>query len=160
MTTVVARKTFRFLTAHQVHNLHDTWIYPIAPLSQSGLLESGVVSPRNIKHYTSQDNVFQLAAAISEKIMKNHAFQDGNKRTALIAADMFLKVNGYQLQSIPLQADSAHDQVNQQLTEAHVAMCTNKLTAQQLGELYQTVAVKIEERTEAVLMYKNEHIEE
>jgi len=39
--------------------------------------------------------VFQLAANLSEKIMKNHAYQDGNKRTALVAADMFLKINGY-----------------------------------------------------------------
>lgn len=51
----------------------------------------------NIKHYAKEDDVFQLAANLAEKIMKDHAFQDGNKRTALLAADMFLKINGYYL---------------------------------------------------------------
>jgi death-on-curing family protein len=46
----------------------------------------------NVKHYSGQSNLFQLAANLSEKIMKNHAFQDGNKRAALVAADMFLKI--------------------------------------------------------------------
>jgi death-on-curing family protein len=63
-------------------------------LYQLGLLDSTVASPMNVKHYSGQSNLFQLAANLSEKIMKNHAFQDGNKRAALVAADMFLKING------------------------------------------------------------------
>jgi death-on-curing family protein len=62
--------------------------------TQPGLLDSTVASPMNVKHYSGQSNLFQLAANFSEKIMKNHAFQDGNKRAALVAADMFLKING------------------------------------------------------------------
>jgi prophage maintenance system killer protein len=35
-----------------------------------------------------EENIFQLAAYLAEKIMKNHAYQDGNKRTAPPAADI------------------------------------------------------------------------
>ena len=37
--------------------------------------------------------------------MKNHAYPDGNKRVVLVAADMFLKINGYKLQVAPLRND-------------------------------------------------------
>ena len=87
---------FRFLTAAQVKRLHGTLIGTTQP-TQPALLESAVQSPLNIKYYNNQQDLFQLAAALSEKIMKNHAYQDGNKRTALVAADMFLKINGWKL---------------------------------------------------------------
>ena len=43
----------------------------------------------------------QLAAAYIWGIVKNHGFSDGNKRTALVTADVFLMLNGYQLSSAP-----------------------------------------------------------
>ena len=56
------------------------------------MLDSAVNPPMNIKYYVKEENLFQLAANLAEKIMKNHIYQDGNKRTALLAADMFLMV--------------------------------------------------------------------
>ena len=52
--------------------------------------------------------MFQLASNLSDKIMKNHAYQDGNKRTAPLAAAMFLKINGHVLRNIPFQEDSVN----------------------------------------------------
>ncbi|RHZ45199.1 uncharacterized protein CDV56_102029 [Aspergillus thermomutatus] len=72
---------------------------------------------------------------LNQKIMKNHAYQDGNKRTALLAADMFLKINGYRLQKVPF----ADDPFNKALADAHVAVVTNKWTVEQLGNFYHTV---------------------
>ena len=90
----------------------------------------------NIKYYTSQQNLFQLAASLAEKIMKNHAFQDGNKRTALLAADMFLKMNGYELKGSSLQPEDG----GQELENAHVAVCTNAWAAGELGRVYERTA--------------------
>ena len=104
----------------------------------------------NHKHYNNQENVFQLAAALSESILKNYAFPDGNKRTALVAADMFLKINGYSLQKVPLQADDANDK----LANAHVAVCTNAWTAEQLGQLYQSIASPVEAWSPDILAYR------
>ncbi|PCG95224.1 Death on curing protein [Penicillium occitanis (nom. inval.)] len=90
----------------------------------------------NLKHLTEQEDIFQLAANLSEKIMKNHAFQDGNKRTALVAADMFLKINSYWLQNVPL----AEDTNNKALADAHAAVIANNWNAQQLASFYKSVA--------------------
>lgn len=43
------------------------------------------------------------AAAYVFGIVKNHAFIDGNKRTALITADLFLMLHGYELVSSPAE---------------------------------------------------------
>ncbi|OJJ42426.1 hypothetical protein ASPZODRAFT_137334 [Penicilliopsis zonata CBS 506.65] len=93
----MATQTIRFLTVSQIQRLHARFVIPNAVPAQPSLLESVVYLPMNMKHYAKEDDVFQLAANLAEKIMKNHAFQDGNKRTALLAADMFLKINGYYL---------------------------------------------------------------
>jgi prophage maintenance system killer protein len=98
-----AKRTFRFLTVRQVALLRLS-VLPDSP-SQPPLLESALSSPINIRHYTKEQNVFLLAANLAEKLIKNHAFQDGNKRTAMVVADMFLKVNGYKLQDKPLAMD-------------------------------------------------------
>lgn len=142
-----ATKTFRFLTLSQINRLHGVYINPNAQPTQPNLLQSAVDSPMNIKHYEKQDNLFQLAASLSEKIMKNHAYQDGNKRTALVAADMFLKINGYELHKVPLKEYKN----NQVLVRAHVAVCTNTCTAEQLGAYYQSLATAIEAWTPEIL---------
>jgi death on curing protein len=55
-----------------------------------GLLESAVMSPRS-GYYAS---LVDLAAALLFGIARNHAFLDGNKRTAVVTAFAFLRVNG------------------------------------------------------------------
>ena len=68
-----ATKTFHFLTSAQVIRLHQAAIAKAQP-SQPAMLESAVTSPMNIKYYEREENVFQLAANLAEKIMKNHAY--------------------------------------------------------------------------------------
>lgn len=55
---------------------------------------------------------------------------------ALVAADMFLKVNGYYLQRVPFE-DDMH---NKGLEDAHIAVVTNQWNAEQLGHYYESVA--------------------
>jgi death-on-curing family protein len=144
-----ATKVFRFLTASQVRRLYTMLVADATP-TQPSLLESAVASPMNIKHYGHQNNIFQLAANMSEKIMKNHAFSDGNKRAALVAADMFLKINGYQLQAKPM----AEDKNNQGLKQAHIAVTTEQWDAEKLGRYYENIATPIESWTEEILEYR------
>lgn len=66
-------------------------------LRDSGLLESALGRPQNQYAYGEQD-MFQLAAGYAEGIARNHPFVDGNKRTAFQTADVFLAVNGHELQ--------------------------------------------------------------
>ena len=60
-----------------------------------GLLESALGRPQNSWAYERAD-LFALAAAYADGIANNHPFIDGNKRTAFIAAALFLETNGYE----------------------------------------------------------------
>ncbi len=63
-----------------------------------GLLESALAKPRNIYHYgANKADMAGIAAAYAYGIIRNHAFLDGNKRTALVVCRLFLKLNGYEL---------------------------------------------------------------
>ncbi|KAF2702872.1 DOC family protein, partial [Pleomassaria siparia CBS 279.74] len=147
-------RTLRFLTTDQVRRLHKTFIGNAQP-TQPALLESAIQSPVNIKYYGNQQNLFQLAASLSEKIMKNHAYQDGNKRTALLAADMFLKINGWRLQEAPFQPGDG----SEKLENALVAVCTNAWTAETLGKFYEHNAEEIEVLTPDIVSYRDEATE-
>ena len=63
-----------------------------------GLLESALARPKNLYSYSEgRVNLNQLAAAYAVGIGRNHAFNDGNKRTAWFAAATFLEINGRQV---------------------------------------------------------------
>ncbi len=61
-----------------------------------GLFQSAVARPMQIAAYGDPDT-FELAAAYCYGIAKNHPFIDGNKRTAFVAMEMFLMLNGFEL---------------------------------------------------------------
>jgi death-on-curing protein len=65
-------------------------------LRDANLLESALAKPENLAAYGEPD-VAALAAAYGYGISRNHAFIDGNKRTALVAAELFLQLNGWRL---------------------------------------------------------------
>lgn len=44
-------------------------------------------------------NIYDKAAALLQSLLKNYPFVDGNKRTALSSAGIFLKMNGYILKN-------------------------------------------------------------
>jgi len=66
-------------------------------LRDDGLLESALARPQNIHAYDSASTPTPLAAAYGFGIAKNHAFVDGNKRSAFMAIGLFLSINGYKL---------------------------------------------------------------
>ena len=86
--------------------IHDEVIYEFGGLPgirDAGLLERAVDPPRNRLAYEPGSSLFDLAGALCVGIAKNHAFIDGNKRTALLVTRAFLFLNGYGLE--PAQED-------------------------------------------------------
>ncbi len=67
-----------------------------AGIRDAGLLESALARAENLFAYGEAD-IFRLAAAYAIGIARNHAFIDGNKRTAYSVAGLFLQANGYKL---------------------------------------------------------------
>ncbi len=68
-----------------------------------GLLESALARPQNQLAY-GDPSLAELAAAYAFGIARNHAFVDGNKRTALMAAYTFLRMNGMRLNAPEVEA--------------------------------------------------------
>jgi death on curing protein len=65
-----------------------------------GLLQSAVARPKaTFKGKGLYRDVFFKAAALMESISQNHPFIDGNKRTAIASAAIFLELNGYNLKA-------------------------------------------------------------
>lgn len=58
-----------------------------------GLLQSALARPRNRQAY-SRASLATLAASYGHGIVSNHPFLDGNKRTSLVVAELFLILNG------------------------------------------------------------------
>ena len=67
-----------------------------AGVRDAGLLESALAKPLNLAAYGEADAA-ALAAAYGYGISRNHAFIDGNRRTGFVAAELFLRLNGYKL---------------------------------------------------------------
>jgi death-on-curing protein len=90
----------RWVLESVVVALHDEQLaeHGGAPgLRDESLLLSALARPRNLAAYATPD-LANLAAAYAVGIARNHAFLDGNKRTAIVVAGgVFLSLNGYQL---------------------------------------------------------------
>jgi death-on-curing protein len=96
----------KWLTVAIATAIHDEAIYEfggLPGLRDRGLLESAVDRPRNLLAYEPRSSIFRLAAVLCIGLAKNHPFNDGNKRAALLATRAFLYLNGYALE--PQQND-------------------------------------------------------
>jgi len=62
-----------------------------------GLLDSALARPQNRLAYDAAADLATLAAAYAFGLARNHPFIDGNKRTAFVAAEVFLDLNGMTL---------------------------------------------------------------
>lgn len=66
------------------------------------LLEAAMARPRNLWAYDAP-GLDHLAAAYGFGISRAHAFVDGNKRTAIVTALTFLRLNGQLMRPDPLE---------------------------------------------------------
>jgi death on curing protein len=86
----------RFLTLAEVCLYHDQSLAAFGGLNgvrEIALLKSAVAQPQNDFAYATAD-LFGIAAAYAFHIAQNQPFLDGNKRTAVMSALAFLKLNG------------------------------------------------------------------
>lgn len=71
-----------------------------------GLVESALASAKNIFYYAGGD-LFDVAAGYAFHLAESQAFVDGNKRTAVVAALVFLAQNGVYVQPATWELYSA-----------------------------------------------------
>jgi death-on-curing protein len=96
----VSQEDWRWVSIDVVLAIHDEQLAEhggLKGLREESLLLSALARPQNLAAYGTPD-VADLAASYAVGIARNHAFIDGNKRTALVvAAGVFLPLNGYKL---------------------------------------------------------------
>jgi death on curing protein len=96
--------TWKFLLADEVILQHDMELEEgdggSPGLRDRGLLESALGRPEKLAEYGDPD-VVELAACYLEAVSRAHAFVDCNKRTAWLAMNLFLELNGWQLLDPP-----------------------------------------------------------
>lgn len=87
-----------YLTADQVLFIHYRLVNETGGehgIRDIGLLESAVARPKaTFDDQELYSDIFEKAAALMESLVNNHAFIDGNKRTGIACAVLFLRQNG------------------------------------------------------------------
>ena len=123
----------RFLLRDQVDRAHDASLTihgGLPGLRSEHALESALAAPRNDFYYASVD-LYGIAAAYAFHIAEAQAFVDGNKRTAIIAAFLFLEENGVDTEVA--DAGSLYEDLdaiaNRRMTKADLAMRFRSLFA-------------------------------
>ena len=90
-----------YLSAEQILFIHARLIEETGGshgVRDLGMLLSTIGRPQ--ASFDDQDlylDLFSKAAALMESLIRNHPFIDGNKRTGVTAAGLFLRRNGYRL---------------------------------------------------------------
>ncbi|MBI2338168.1 type II toxin-antitoxin system death-on-curing family toxin [Candidatus Daviesbacteria bacterium] len=98
-----------------------------------GLVESAVARPQaTFGGKFLYISIFDKAAALLQSLLKNHPFVDGNKRTALTSAGLFLRKNGYRL-------INSH----QKEVEFAIRVDNGNLTIDQISKWLKGISVKI-----------------
>ena len=85
--------------AHAVHRMLQAEHGGLAGLRDPAMLDAALARPRQRAAYQPGTTLFELAAAYSYGLARNHPFVDGNKRIALTLAAVFLELNGYSLEA-------------------------------------------------------------
>ncbi len=101
-----SRKDWRWIDAAVINAVHDRQLAEHGGsegIRDGGGIESALARPVNLANYGDPDAA-DLAAAYAYGIAMNHGFVDGNKRTAWIAARLFLADNGYRLRFAAFEA--------------------------------------------------------
>jgi death on curing protein len=91
----------RYLTPEQVLFLHSRLIAETGGMHgvrDLGMLLSASGRPQaTFEDKELYPDLFSKTACLMDSLVRNHLFMDGNKRTGITSAGIFLRINGYRL---------------------------------------------------------------
>jgi len=100
--------SWRYVEIDEVYEIHQAIIKRAgtkASVRDFSLLHSAVErSKATFQGLDLYPTIFTKAAALLQSLCLNHAFTDGNKRTAWLSTKRFLYVNGYRLKAKKTEA--------------------------------------------------------
>lgn len=123
-----------FLTVEDVLQIHDEQLSAYGGaegVRDRGLLESAVATPQvSFGGQYLHEGLHHMAAAYAFHVAQNQPFLDGNKRTGLVAALVFLDLNGI----------TVFDP-EERLYDAMIAVAERRMDKERLAELLRELAV-------------------
>jgi death on curing protein len=124
-----------FLTVEDVFQIHEEQLAAYggaAGIRDQALLESAVGVPQaSFGEAYLHDDLAHMAAAYAFHIAQNQPFLDGNKRTGLVAALVFLDLNGVTVLD-----------PEEKLYDAMIAIAERRMDKDRLAELLRELAVR------------------
>ena len=117
----------RYLSLEEIIALHAEVIFRsggILGIRDRGGLESAVAQPQMT--FDGQDlypSISEKASALGHGLIQNHPFLDGNKRIGHAAIEVFLVLNGYEIESF----------VDEQ-EQIIIAVASGRMSRSELGE--------------------------
>lgn len=130
------RSKIVFLTLSEVLELHQEEIVRyggVDGIRDIHLLESAVSQPEaTFGGVYLHEDLFHMAAAYTFHLAQNHPFLDGNKRTALAAGLVFLRINN--------QYAIDHER---KLIEVMLQVASGKMSKEELAKVFRKLAKKI-----------------
>lgn len=97
--TRAANAPWTWIAQHTINAIHDEQLAEhggLPGLRDASMLESAMARPQQLAAYGEPD-LAALAASYGFGVAKNHPFVDGNKRTAFVAVELCLALNGGEL---------------------------------------------------------------
>ena len=88
-------------------------------IRDKALLASALARAKQKFNYDSDTSIFDLTAAYSFGIAKNHPFVDGNKRTAFTIGTLFIEMNGFKLIATEVDATIAFEDLATDILSEH-----------------------------------------
>ena len=126
-----------YLTPEQVLFLHSRLISTIG--GGHGVRDIGMLLSTLGRAQATFDgkelypDIMLKAAALIDSLVRNHPFVDGNKRTAITASALFLRLNGYLLQV-----------ENREMVRFALACAQSQLSLVEIAEWFRKYSKKIE----------------
>ncbi|MFO1218937.1 MAG: type II toxin-antitoxin system death-on-curing family toxin [Burkholderiaceae bacterium] len=102
----MSRRRWVWLDPHVLLAIHEEQLAEHGGASgvrDRGLFDSALARAKNLAAHGRPDAA-ALAAAYGYGLARNHPFVDGNKRTAFVAVELFLDLNGFELTAGDAQA--------------------------------------------------------
>ena len=125
-----------FLRLHEVLAIHARGIEEFGGthgVRDAGALEAALMAAENRAYY-EQATLTTCAATYAYHLTQAHAFLDGNKRVAAAVSEIFLELNGAELQA-----------TNDELVDFFLAIASGEVDRQKVEQWFlQRVAVKRE----------------
>jgi len=117
-----------FLTREIVDAIHEEQINAFGGLPgvrDDNALESAIMAAQNVYYYGAGD-VYEVASAYAYHLAESQAYLDGNKRTGIQAAFVFLEGCGISCSRLP----------ERQTYEAMIKIATHEMSRSELAQYF------------------------